>query len=101
MEQTELVSDEELDKYSICVLGDKNLGEKLVDAPEGYTHAWYSYKMSKMAGVVFYKNQDGYELQITTVHEKWIENGGTNWDDMKYLGLVDKSTCRTTRTRMR
>ena len=53
--------------------------------PEGFLHAWFSYKQAERTGSIWYRHQNGREVEVTTVLGS---AGRLSWDDAVYLGLV-------------
>lgn len=55
------------------------------DAPEGFSHAWYSIGQAVKAGTSYYRNQEGKDIEISEVK---TSKEPSYWTDAKYLGLV-------------
>lgn len=52
-------------------------------------HAWYSAKSAEQNGTIRYRTVDGDVVHVTSVSNS-CHDSGTAWDDVTYLGKVDK-----------
>lgn len=49
-------------------------------------HAWYSAKMAERTGTVFYRRENGEEVEVTSVSDDAA--CPLMWDDAEYRGVV-------------
>ena len=56
-------------------------------------YAWYSEKQAERRGTTFYTTPDGGEVEVTTV-SKDPDSSGVYWDDLQYVGEVERFSHR-------
>ena len=56
-------------------------------------YAWYSEKQAELTGTSFYTTPNGGDVEVSTV-SKDPESSGSYWDDLQYLGEVERFSHR-------